>query len=263
MWRILTQNRNIWIYTLVIKVNQTIPFPLRKLWVTKWSLVHCTAVRVVGTREDWTASHLSTAKKQTSILIYDFRKYLRYINRRLLGLNFILCQNKRDGSGSKAGVILTKNLLTLKKSRSSLNKNRFTITLVSQANEITQINRRKITKPICSINWKVICCSLLSSGRDGLKYVQWQQETTRGQAKGVADSRQQWLFSLAGAPALESGNQWRSRPPPESTRIYPSEHPSNPTASVWWCASGHLQKTQLESRLLIPCTTLVTFVFFL
>ncbi len=134
--------------------------------------MHCTAVRVVGTREDWTASHLSTAKKQTSILIYDFRKYLRYINRRLLGLNFILCQNKRDGSGSKAGVILTKNLSTLKKSRSSLNKNRFTITLVSQANEITQINRRKITKPICSINWKVICCSLLSSGRDGLKYVQ-------------------------------------------------------------------------------------------
>ncbi len=65
-----------------------------------------------------------------------------------------------------------------------------------------RLTEEKITKPICSINWKVICCSLLSSGRDGLKYVQWQQETTRGQAKGVADSRQQWLFSLAGAPAL-------------------------------------------------------------
>ncbi len=117
--------------------------------------------------------------------------------------------------------------------RSSLNKNRQVYYSSGEPSKWNHSDeQKKITKLIFSRNWKVICCSLLSSGRDGLKCVQWQQGATRGQAKGVADSRQQWFFSLAGAPALESGNQRRSRPPPEATRIYPPEHPANPTASV-------------------------------
>lgn len=116
MWRILTQNRNnLNLYSTVIKVNQTIhtiTFPLWKLQVTKWSLVHCTGAWVVGTQGDWTVSHILAIKKKKNwspiAILYDLRKYLRYLNRCLLSLHFILYQNKRDGSGLKAGVTLTK-----------------------------------------------------------------------------------------------------------------------------------------------------------
>lgn len=127
---------------------------------------------MVGTQEDWTVSHISTAKKKNLsaiAILYVFRKYPRYLNMSRflnLALDFILCQNKRDGNGIKAGVTLTKKPLNSgkKKKTAKTKPGRFTIPLMSQANEITQVNRRKITMPICSINWKVICCSLLSSG---------------------------------------------------------------------------------------------------
>lgn len=61
---------------------------------------------MVGTQGDWTVSHILAIKKKK--FLYDLRKYLRYLNRCLLSLHFILCQNKRDGSGLKAGVTLTK-----------------------------------------------------------------------------------------------------------------------------------------------------------
>lgn len=69
-------------------------------------------------------------------------------------------------------------------------------------------------------------------------------------SRGVWDTGQRWLFSLAAAPAWWGGRSWTGRLPPVATRTYPAGSQTSSMASALRCVAVVLSR---EKSRLIHC----------
>lgn len=65
-------------------------------------------------------------------------------------------------------------------------------------------------------------------------------------SRGVSDTGQPWLFSLAAAPTWSEGTSWTWRRPPDATRTCPAGSPKGSTAAALRCVVTVLQRANVD-----------------